>query len=672
MSSSAKEKDLIFSTLRAKSEEASAAKTRARAAAVKLFFHDPPQQQQKQSPAFVAAASQRPPHISNHNTPTTTLGEEETQKQKMMMRDDPSSVLRDDNERAMDRELEDFFGGLGELGLSPPPPSTSSSLPPPLSRSAYRPQKGGNRTTLRTAEKEEVEETGRVPPSWARRDDDDADSAARHQPHTFVSPKTQNQLQQQQQQHDDGDVVTEHIALDDAFTYFPAYSLDSDAPPSVLPVRRNQQPQQRDDSNKRMMMLPQPRPPSSRHHVPGRQVIEPGYVRYRVDVQYHGTDFDGWHKSTEKKTKGQSKTSGEGEGNERSLHPQEDVMGLVKQRAKAALEDALAVALDVDHIRIESGAMPESGVHVRRLTCHFDAPSSIELQPRTILQRATLWLEKKKAPLAILSCQPCENQQFHARHSATRRVYVYRICNRIAPPLFEAGLQWHVDRYLDVDRMSRYATSLEGTHDFGFFADAKMAYDLRKAASISSSSSASALDAANASSFLMPEADSLLSQKNPKAKARGAQIERHEWKAMQTATAAVHEQQLLDNPFRLATTRTLDALRVVRQDDEVLIWFVGKSFLRHQVRSMVSVLRMIGQGLWTEGELREALRVGFEPSRGKAARIRPEPAPAHGLTLWEVEYPQEAHGADRHAFVDSGVLEVPGVQQFDGEVGKQL
>ncbi|CUI15075.1 glycosomal malate dehydrogenase, putative [Bodo saltans] len=254
-------------------------------------------------------------------------------------------------------------------------------------------------------------------------------------------------------------VVDEYELIDDAHTYFPLMNARGE------PL----------DKNNAAAASEQP-------YIPGQQVIEPGFTRYRVDVQYMGSDFDGWYKSTEKRsrllrndgvTAKAAKTSGE-DDNDELLYAAER-----KHRAKTVLEDALAIALDVERVKVEAGVIPEVGCSVRRLTCHVDVPDSNPLQPRTIMQRATAWLEKKQSPIAILSCHPCRNQQFHARHSGTKRVYVYRILNRIAPPLFDAGLQWHVDRFLDVERMQRFADRLQGTMDYGYFADAKMAHALR-------------------------------------------------------------------------------------------------------------------------------------------------------------------------------------------------
>ncbi|RNC51978.1 putative tRNA pseudouridine synthase A-like protein, partial [Trypanosoma cruzi] len=117
-----------------------------------------------------------------------------------------------------------------------------------------------------------------------------------------------------------------------------------------------------------------------------------------------------------------------------------------------------------------------------------------------------------------------------------------------------------------------------------------------------------------------------------------------------------HSREYYRASTNLPTIRTIDRLEVVRQDDEVLIWFVGKSFLRHQIRNMVSLLKAAGHGLWNELELQQALQSGFEPSRRRFKRERFPPAPVYGLTLWDVEYPTQ-HRDDFVPFVDSGPYE---------------
>jgi tRNA pseudouridine38-40 synthase len=77
--------------------------------------------------------------------------------------------------------------------------------------------------------------------------------------------------------------------------------------------------------------------------------------------------------------------------------------------------------------------------------------------------------------------------------------------------------------------------------------------------------------------------------------------------------------------------KTLDRLAVLRQADEIHIEASARSFLQHQVRSMVGCLKAVGQGKWTSGDLRRALAV---QDRTACAAL----APPRGLYLVRVDY----------------------------------
>ena len=79
--------------------------------------------------------------------------------------------------------------------------------------------------------------------------------------------------------------------------------------------------------------------------------------------------------------------------------------------------------------------------------------------------------------------------------------------------------------------------------------------------------------------------------------------------------------------------KTLDQLDVERHGDEIHIHAAARSFLHHQVRSMVGCLKLVGQGVWREEQVAEAL----------AARDRQQlglNAPPQGLYFVEAIYPE--------------------------------
>jgi len=77
--------------------------------------------------------------------------------------------------------------------------------------------------------------------------------------------------------------------------------------------------------------------------------------------------------------------------------------------------------------------------------------------------------------------------------------------------------------------------------------------------------------------------------------------------------------------------KTLDRLDVERHGDEILIHASARSFLHHQVRSIVGSLVMVGEGKWTAGDLAAALAAR---DRARCGQV----SPPDGLYLMRVDY----------------------------------
>jgi tRNA pseudouridine38-40 synthase len=78
--------------------------------------------------------------------------------------------------------------------------------------------------------------------------------------------------------------------------------------------------------------------------------------------------------------------------------------------------------------------------------------------------------------------------------------------------------------------------------------------------------------------------------------------------------------------------KTLDRLEVSRVGDELHVEAVARSFLHHQVRSMVGCLALVGRGQWTPDDMRRALEAKDRAALGLNA-------PPHGLYFVEALYP---------------------------------
>lgn len=79
--------------------------------------------------------------------------------------------------------------------------------------------------------------------------------------------------------------------------------------------------------------------------------------------------------------------------------------------------------------------------------------------------------------------------------------------------------------------------------------------------------------------------------------------------------------------------KTLDRLTVRREGEHVLIETAARSFLHHQVRSMVGCLALVGMGRWGEGQVAEALAARDRSALGLNA-------PSEGLYFVRALYPE--------------------------------
>jgi tRNA pseudouridine38-40 synthase len=118
----------------------------------------------------------------------------------------------------------------------------------------------------------------------------------------------------------------------------------------------------------------------------------------------------------------------------------------------------------------------------------------------------------------------------------------------------------------------------------------------------------------------------------------------HVWWTMRDLDAgAMHEaaQVFIGNhdftTFRAAQcqakspVKTLDVFDVSRQGEEIVCRVSARSFLHHQVRSMVGSLKLVGDGKWTRTQLAAALDAADREACGPVA-------PASGLYLVAIDY----------------------------------
>jgi len=156
-------------------------------------------------------------------------------------------------------------------------------------------------------------------------------------------------------------------------------------------------------------------------------------ARFRLVVEYDGTPFVGW----QRQDNGPS--------------------------VQAALEDAVFKFCN-ERVNVFGAGRTDSGVHALGQVAHIDIAR--ETPPDTL--RDALNFHLRPAPVSVLSAAAV-GDDFHARFSATRRDYLYRIVNRRAPLALDRHRAWQVLAALDAGAMHAAAQVLVGKHDFTSF-----------------------------------------------------------------------------------------------------------------------------------------------------------------------------------------------------------
>jgi tRNA pseudouridine38-40 synthase len=156
-------------------------------------------------------------------------------------------------------------------------------------------------------------------------------------------------------------------------------------------------------------------------------------TRWRVTIEYDGTPFVGF----QRQTNGPS--------------------------VQAALEDAIE-KFSGERVTVHCAGRTDAGVHALGQVCHFELQRLREAD--TV--RDAINAHLRPQPVAVLAAEPV-SEEFHARFSATGRVYLYRIVNRRAPLALDGHRAWLVQVPLDAAAMHEAAQCLIGQHDFTTF-----------------------------------------------------------------------------------------------------------------------------------------------------------------------------------------------------------
>jgi tRNA pseudouridine38-40 synthase len=160
---------------------------------------------------------------------------------------------------------------------------------------------------------------------------------------------------------------------------------------------------------------------------------ESGFCRLRIDLSYDGTNFSGWAIQPDRRT------------------------------VQSVVEGALRTVAQVNIESIVAGRT-DAGVHAIGQVIHVDVPQSLELND--LAYKLNRILDEDVRINQISIAPPA----FHARFSALRRYYEYRILdeNKVIPPLLRFNTtSWY--RRLDIELMNQASSLLLGTNNYAAF-----------------------------------------------------------------------------------------------------------------------------------------------------------------------------------------------------------
>lgn len=150
--------------------------------------------------------------------------------------------------------------------------------------------------------------------------------------------------------------------------------------------------------------------------------------RIKLNVAYNGAPFHGWQKQQGLRT--------------------------VQGDIETALQEITG-----EPTEIFVAGRTDAGVHALGQVAHFDTNSSIDIN------RFQTGINHFCAPNIVVNEAVEVPEDFHARHSATMRHYVFKIYNQRVPSPFWQGLTLHEMRPLDIDKLNAYLKEFTGEID---------------------------------------------------------------------------------------------------------------------------------------------------------------------------------------------------------------
>ncbi|XP_026388386.1 uncharacterized protein LOC113283368 [Papaver somniferum] len=322
----------------------------------------------------------------------------------------------------------------------------------------------------------------------------------------------------------------------------------------------------------------------------------PRMQRYLVAFEYHGGKFFGSQQQAVRRT----------------------VIGALQEAFRRFIGQP---------VKIISSSRTDAGVHALSNVCHVDVeriskrrPGEVlpPYEPEVVRNAVNHYLLKYEGDVAVVDVR-CIPADFHARHRALERTYFYRILSGPEPlSTFERGRAWHVEEELDIVAIQKACRVLVGDHDFSSFrgtgCQAKSPIKTLTELSVTEVASTPYFPSKVERDQANPmEQDPIVSSSTS-----GIDV---------TCKVSVSIKDKLGG-FDAAFGEEFGRRKVHRC---YVITARARSFLYHQVRLLVGVLKAAGTGEITTSDVERILNA-------KTVTATSATAPAYGLYLGRVKY----------------------------------
>ena len=157
---------------------------------------------------------------------------------------------------------------------------------------------------------------------------------------------------------------------------------------------------------------------------------------YKIIVEYDGTNFVGWQQQENGKS------------------------------IQTVLQEAV-FKLAAEKVTIFGAGRTDAGVHAYGQVASFTINKKIE----TDVIRDGLNQHLRPHPISVQKAELVDSE-FHARFSAIKRCYEYKIINRRPPLTININRAWCVYKKINVEKMKKESSSFIGKHDLNAFRSA--------------------------------------------------------------------------------------------------------------------------------------------------------------------------------------------------------